>query len=116
MSPITEQVPVPLVRPSKKSSADLPGPSGNSWGKRKGNRKRKEKETTPPTLPSIHEEDEDSETRNLFPPYIPIRRVDALKVKIQTKLRAPLVEAIVPKGFKVLKNILLNLQDLSFDE
>ena len=49
-----------------------------------------------------------------MPPYIPPRHNDALKVTNPKKAWAPLIVALVPKGMKVLKDIMSNVRKLSF--
>ena len=50
----------------------------------------------------------------MIPPYIPPKRIDSLKVKIPQQTGAPLIVPLVPKGVKVLMDIMLNLRKLYF--
>ena len=61
-------------------------------------------------------EEKDRETRNLMPHYIPPRRTDAPRITVLEKKAAPLIVPLVPKGVKVLKDIIPNLRKLSFDD
>ena len=66
--------------------------------------------TPMPTPP----EEEDPKTRNLMPHYIVPRCTDAPRVMIPKKEWAPLIVPLVPKGVKVLQDIMPNLRKLSF--
>ena len=99
------------IRSSQKVHADRPSPSETTWGRCTGNRKRKEKASTTPALPTS--EDEDSKTRNLLP-YILPRWISAPKFKIPKQTWAMPIAPLVPKGVKVLMDIMSNLWKLSF--
>ena len=107
--PATGRVP---LWPSGKHRADVLGPLVYSKGKRTIKRKMNEKEMT---TSLVLDNDEDSETKTLLPPYIPPRWEEAMKVKIPTKIQALLVAPKLLKGIKVWKKIMPNLQKLSFD-
>ena len=59
-------------------------------------------------------EDEYSDTRNLMPPYITPRRINALKFKNPKQTGVPLITPLVPKGVKVLMDSIPNLRKLCF--
>ena len=59
-------------------------------------------------------EDEYSKTINFMPPYILPRCTNTPKVKIPKKTGAPLIATFVPKGVKLLMDIMSNLRKLSF--
>ena len=82
-------------------------------GKQLMNKSRNEKDLA---TPSAHEEQEDSETRNLLLPYIPPRRTNAAPVSLPTKGHATLVAPKKPKGMKVLQDIFPPLVKLSFQD
>ena len=63
--------------------------------------KKPMKEKATPTPPN-QEEQEEFKTRNLLPPYIPTRRIDAPPVSIPCKGYATLVAAKISKGMTVL--------------
>ena len=66
-------------------------------------------------MPTIHEEKEDFETRNLLPLYIPPTRMDAPWVGIPSNICATLVAPKIPKGMTLLHDIMPQIHKLSFE-
>ena len=74
---------------------------------------RKEKATT---TPPSYEYQEDFETRNLLPPYIPPRRTEAPWVSVPSKGHATLVAPKIPKRMIILYDTMPQLQKLAFED